>query len=240
MSVLLQIQGLTKRFGGVTVANDINFELERGEVHCLIGPNGAGKSSFYRMVLGEYAPDAGKVIFAGEDITALASFERIRKGISVKFQVPGIFSALSVRQNLEIAFQNSMDAKELPDRISSILQFVGLNAVSDMAAGNLSHGQKQWLEIGMAVGVNPKLLLLDEPTAGMSPDETHKTGEMISELNSRGITVLAIEHDMAFVQQIAKGVTVLNFGEIFARGTVDEIINHAGVEEIYLGTRHAD
>lgn len=240
MSGLLQIQGLTKRFGGVTVANEIHFELERGQVHCLIGPNGAGKSSFYRMVLGEYAPDAGKVLFEGEDITELPSFERIRRGISVKFQVPGIFSALAVRQNLEIAFQNSLDARELPDRIDSILKFVGLENAAEMAAGNLSHGQKQWLEIGMAVGVEPKLLLLDEPTAGMSPDETHKTGEMIRELNARGITVLAIEHDMAFVQQIAHGVTVLHFGEIFAQGSVEEIINHTGVEEIYLGTRHAD
>lgn len=240
MSGLLQIQGLTKRFGGITVANEIHFGLERGQVHCLIGPNGAGKSSFYRMVLGEYAPDAGKVLFEEEDITGLPSFERIRRGISVKFQVPGIFSALAVRQNLEIAFQNSLDPRELPDRIDSILEFVGLRNEANTAAGNLSHGQKQWLEIGMAVGVDPKLLLLDEPTAGMSPDETHKTGEMIRVLNERGITVLAIEHDMAFVQQIAHGVTVLHFGEIFAQGSVEEIINHAGVEEIYLGTRHAD
>jgi branched-chain amino acid transport system ATP-binding protein len=169
----------------------------------------------------------------------LRPFERIQRGISVKFQVPGIFQALSVRQNLQIAFQKVIHADQLPATIASILKFTGLESVSGLKAGNLSHGQKQWLEIGMAVGMQPSLLMLDEPTAGMSPDETFKTGEMIRELNDRGITVLAIEHDMAFVQQIAHKVTVLHFGEIFARGSVSDIMNHPGVEEIYLGTRHA-
>lgn len=239
MSSILRVEGLSKRFGGVTVARDIDFQLARGEVHCLIGPNGAGKSSFFRMVLGEYPPDAGKVWFEDKDITRLRSFQRIQRGISVKFQVPGIFSALSVRQNLQIALQNVIDAEELPERITTILSFIGLESAAELKAGSLSHGQKQWLEIGMAVGMEPRLLMLDEPTAGMSPDETFKTGEMIRELNERGITVLAIEHDMAFVQQIAHQVTVLHFGEIFANGSVTDIINHSGVEEIYLGTRHA-
>lgn len=239
MSSILRIEGLTKKFGGVTVAREINFKLGHGEIHCLIGPNGAGKSSLFRMVLGEYSPDEGKVWFEDQDITRLRSFQRIQRGISVKFQVPGIFSALSVRQNLQIAFQNVIHAGQLPDTIDSILKFIGLESDSDLKAGSLSHGQKQWLEIGMAVGVEPRLLMLDEPTAGMSPDETFKTGEMIRELNARGITVLAIEHDMAFVQQIAHRVTVLHFGEIFAHGSVSEIINHSGVEEIYLGTRDA-
>jgi len=239
MSGILRVEGLWKSFGGVTVAKDINFELEHGEIHCLIGPNGAGKSSFFRMVLGEYAADEGTVWFQDQDITKLRSFQRIRQGISVKFQVPGIFSALSAHQNLQIAFQSVIHANELADTISRILEFTGLEAVSGRKAGSLSHGQKQWLEIGMAVGMEPRLLLLDEPTAGMSPDETVKTGEMIHALNERGITVLAIEHDMAFVQQIAHQVTVLHFGEIFACGSVSDIINHRGVEEIYLGTRNA-
>ena len=131
------------------------------------------------------------------------TFERIRRGISVKFQVPGIFTALPVRQNLEIAFQNHLHGHRLDATIRRVLDFTGLGPEAARPAGTLSHGQKQWLEIGMAVGVEPVLLLLDEPTAGMSPEETERTGEMLRDLNGEGITILAVEHDMTFVQQIA-------------------------------------
>lgn len=235
MTLILEVTKLNKAFGGVTVARDIDFALEAGAMHCLIGPNGAGKSSFFRLLLGEHAPDSGTIRFAGDDITALRSFQRIRKGISVKFQVPGIFKALSVRQNLEIAFQYHLHGASLGKTVHRVLEFTNLTGEVATPAGMLSHGQQQWLEIGMAVGVEPKLLLLDEPTAGMSPDETQKTGEMLHELNARGITILAVEHDMAFVQQIAHSVTVLHMGSIFAEGSIDEITAHPGVQEIYLG-----
>ena len=238
MSVL-ETRGLSKRFGGVHVARDIDFRLEPGEIHCLIGPNGAGKSSFFRLVLGMHRPDKGAILFKGEDITGLRSFERIRRGISVKFQVPGIFTALPVRQNLEIAFQNHLHGHRLDATIRRVLDFTGLGPEAARPAGTLSHGQKQWLEIGMAVGVEPVLLLLDEPTAGMSPEETERTGEMLRDLNGEGITILAVEHDMTFVQQIATRVTVLHFGAIFAEGTVSEVLANEGVAEIYLGTAHA-
>ena len=240
MSPLLETRALAKRFGGVTVAKDIDFALASGDLHCLIGPNGAGKSTFFKLLLGEHTPDAGQVRFRDRDITKLRPFARIRKGISVKFQVPGIFRALSVRQNLEIALQHHLHGNDLDATIAKMLDFTGLAAQAGVTAGTLSHGQQQWLEIGMAVGVEPALLLLDEPTAGMSPDETYQTGEMLRELNARGMTVLAIEHDMAFVQQIAREVTVLHFGEVFARGTVEEITAHEGVEAIYLGTADVD
>jgi len=238
--MILETRGLTKSFGGIQVARSIDFALKQGEMHCLIGPNGAGKSSFFRLILGEHLPDAGSILFDGEDITGLKSFARIRRGISVKFQVPGIFKALSVRHNLEIAFQHHLRGHDLDATISRVLDFVELADEAATPAGALSHGQQQWLEIGMAVGVEPKLLLLDEPTAGMSPDETHRTGEMLRALNARGITILAVEHDMAFVQQVAERVTVLHFGSLFAQGTVEEIVNHPGVTEIYLGTADAD
>lgn len=236
MKEILSVRKLNKSFGGVTVARDIDFTLEAGTMHCLIGPNGAGKSSFFRLILGEHTPNSGTIHFRGEDITRLRSFQRIRRGISVKFQVPGIFKALSVRQNLELAFQHHLHGHGLSNTVKHVLEFTNLQGEAQTAAGELSHGQQQWLEIGMAVGVEPTLLLLDEPTAGMSPDETRKTGEMLHELNSRGITILAVEHDMAFVEQIASRVTVLHFGAIFAEGSISEIIDHPGVQEIYLGT----
>jgi branched-chain amino acid transport system ATP-binding protein len=239
MSPILEVTKLNKSFGGVTVARDIDFALDVGAMHCLIGPNGAGKSSFFRLLLGEHAPDSGTIRFSDQDITTLRSFERIRKGISVKFQVPGIFKALSVRQNLEVAFQHHLHGASLGGTIRRVLEFTNLTGEAATPAGVLSHGQQQWLEIGMAVGVEPKLLLLDEPTAGMSPDETRKTGEMLHELNARGITILAVEHDMAFVQQIADSVTVLHMGAIFAEGSIDEITEHPGVQEIYLGAADA-
>lgn len=236
MTELLKVSGLRKAFGGIVVADDIDFSLSQGAMHCLIGPNGAGKSSFFRLLLGEHLPDAGQIVFDGQDITKLRSFERIRRGISVKFQVPGIFKALSVRQNLEVAFQSHLQGASLEKTIREMLHFTELTKEAATPAGVLSHGQQQWLEIAMAVGVEPKLLLLDEPTAGMSPDETQKTGEMLHELNDRGITILAVEHDMVFVEQISKRVTVLHFGSIFAEGTIAEIVDHQGVQEIYLGT----
>jgi ABC-type uncharacterized transport system ATPase subunit len=235
MTRILEVCKLNKRFGGVTVARDIDFALEAGAMHCLIGPNGAGKSSFFRLLLGEHAPDSGTITFAGQDITTLRSFQRIRRGISVKFQVPGIFKALSVRQNLEVAFQHHLHGASLSGTVRQILDFTNLTGAAATPAGSLSHGQQQWLEIGMAVGVEPSLLLLDEPTAGMSPDETRKTGEMLHDLNARGITILAVEHDMAFVQQIADRVTVLHMGAIFAQGSIAEMTAHPGVQEIYLG-----
>jgi branched-chain amino acid transport system ATP-binding protein len=173
------------------------------------------------------------------DITRAKSFERIRKGISVKFQVPGIFKALSVRQNLQIALQHHRRPEDLDEEIDRLLEFLNLTEARAQLAGNLSHGQKQWLEIGMAVGLKPRLLLLDEPTAGMTPDETAATGEMVQALNRDGVTVLAVEHDMAFVRQIAHKVTVLHFGKIFAQGTIDEIVADERVAAIYLGDAHA-
>ncbi len=236
---LLETRGLNKHFGGLHVTANVDFALEPGELHCLIGPNGAGKSTFFRLILGEHEPDSGTILYKGEDITPLLPYARIRKGMSVKFQVPGIFKALSTRQNLQTALQHHVNGAPLGEEIDRLLAFLKLEEAAMMPAGNLSHGQKQWLEIGMAISLKPQLLLLDEPTAGMSPDETHATGEMIKALNAGGMTVLAIEHDMAFVRQVARKVTVLHFGRIFAQGSMDDIVADERVAEIYLGTVHA-
>ncbi|MGU3453925.1 ABC transporter ATP-binding protein [Methylobacterium sp. 391_Methyba4] len=239
MTPLLETRALSKHFGGLHVTNDVNFALAAGEIHCLIGPNGAGKSTFFRLLLGEYTPERGQILYAGEDITTLKPFARIRRGMSVKFQVPGIFPSLSVAHNLEIALQHHLEGASLGAEIRRLLAFLNLSAAASERAGNLSHGQKQWLEIGMAISLKPRLLLLDEPTAGMSPDETFATGAMVQALNRDGVAVLAIEHDMAFVRQIAQRVTVLHVGRIFAQGTTDAIIADERVAAIYLGESDA-
>ncbi len=155
MTALLETIDLNKRFGGLRVTNNVNFSLDQGEIHCLIGPNGAGKSTLFRLILGEHAPSAGRILYAGEEITHLKPFQRIRKGISVKFQVPGIFAALSVRQNLTIALQHHLEGASLDEEIGRLLEFLRLSASADMQAASLSHGQKQWLEIGMAISLKP-------------------------------------------------------------------------------------
>jgi ABC-type uncharacterized transport system ATPase subunit len=236
---ILETRGLNKHFGGLHVTADVDLALEEGEIHCLIGPNGAGKSTLFRLILGEHTPSSGSIIYAGEEITALKSFERIRRGMSVKFQVPGIFKALSARQNLEIALQHHLEGGSLNAEADRLLAFLNLSEVGAQLAGNLSHGQKQWLEIGMAISLKPKLLLLDEPTAGMSPTETYATGEIIKTLNASGVTILAVEHDMSFVRQVAHRVTVLHLGRIFTQGTIDQVVADERVAAIYLGHGHA-
>ena len=236
---ILETRALNKWFGGLHVTGGVDFALEPGEIHCLIGPNGAGKSTLFRLILGEHLPTSGSILYRGEDITKKKPFERIRRGISVKFQVPGIFKALSVRQNLAIAMQHHLQKADLSDEIDRLLVFLNLTDAATQLAGNLSHGQKQWLEIGMAISLKPQLLLLDEPTAGMTPDETHATGEMVQALNRDGVTILAVEHDMTFVRQIAQKVTVLHFGKIFAQGSIDAIIADDRVAAIYLGQSDA-
>jgi branched-chain amino acid transport system ATP-binding protein len=238
MTALLRTVGLNKHFGGLHVTADVNLDVEPGEIHCLIGPNGAGKSTLFRLILGDYAPSSGQVIYAGDDVTALKPHQRVRRGMSVKFQVPGVFSALTARHNLEIALQHHTSRAALPGEIARLLALLGLEDAAGQRAGALSHGQKQWLEIGMAVALQPRLLLLDEPAAGLSPDETHATGVLVQNLNREGVTVLAVEHDMEFVRQIAHRVTVLHLGRIFAQGSMAEVVADERVAAVYLGEQH--
>ncbi len=240
MAKLLETHGLTKRFGGVTVIDDLNFGVDEGALHCLIGPNGAGKSTLFKLIVGRHSPTAGSIRFRGRELTHLSTAARIHAGISIKMQVPGIFPALPVAQNLTIALQHRLGRAEARREVERLLDFVGLSADATKPAGQLGHGQKQWLEIAMAISLRPTLLFLDEPTAGLSPDETFRTGEMVLALKRDGMTVLVVEHDMTFVRQIAESVTVLHFGRVFAEGTIDEIAANTAVQEIYLGsTGHA-
>jgi urea transport system ATP-binding protein len=240
MTTLLEITGASKSFGGVFAVSDVDLAVQAGEIHCLIGPNGAGKSTLFKLVVGTYPPTAGRIVFKGTDITRAKPFARVAQGMSIKLQTPSIFRALPVRQNLHIALQDHVARNSIGAEEDRLLETLGLMSDASRLAGLLSHGQQQWLEIGMALALRPLLLLLDEPTAGLSPEETHRTGELVKRLNAEGTTMLIVEHDMAFVRQIATGVTVLHLGKIFARGSIDEIVSDRRVAEIYLGTPHGE
>jgi branched-chain amino acid transport system ATP-binding protein len=238
MTAILQTRSLGKHFGGLSAVSDVNLEVAAGEIHCLIGPNGAGKSTLFKLVAGTYAPSDGEVLFRGENVTRRKPYERVERGMSVKLQVPSVFRELPVAQNLEIALQRKSSGQALEREKKRLLEFLQLQDDADRPAGILSHGQQQWLEIGMAIALEPALLLLDEPTAGMSPFETERTGEIIKRLNADGMTMLVVEHDMTFVRQIAQRITVLHLGRVFAQGRIDAIIADPRVEEIYLGKGH--
>jgi len=235
MATILQTRGLRKHFGGLSAINGVDLAVEEGELRCLIGPNGAGKSTLFKLILGAYQPSAGEILFRGEDISGLRPHLRVQRGMSIKFQVPGIFLELPVEQNLRIALQRAYRGAALGTELDRLLDLIDLAFQRDELAANLSHGQQQWLEIAMAVALKPSMLLLDEPTAGMSPEETFKTGELVKKLNASGMTIIVIEHDMAFVRQIARRVTVLHIGQVFYEGTLDEIIGNEDVVRIYLG-----
>ena len=234
-SPLLVLKGVSKRFGGLRAVSDLDLALGRGELRCLIGPNGAGKSTVFKLIVGFERPTTGSITFDGAGIDAWPTWRRARQGLSIKMQIPGVYPELTVEDNMRVAAQHHVRGEQMEEAIARLLGRVGLSGTGHMLTKNLSHGEQQWLEIGMALSVNPKLLLLDEPTAGMGPGETQATGQLIESLNADGVTILVIEHDMAFVRQIARTVTVLHLGRIFAEGTIAEIEANPAVTDIYLG-----
>lgn len=248
-SALLYLDGVHVSFDGFHAINNLSLALEPGEMRAIIGPNGAGKTTMMDIITGKTKPDEGTVLFDGKtDLTRLDETRIAELGIGRKFQKPTVFESQSVEDNLLLALNVDHSVKGTlfwrgsrgeAEQIDKVLETVRLKDVRRKLAGSLSHGQKQWLEIGMAISLKPRLLLLDEPTAGMSPEETHMTGEMVRRLNAAGMTVLAIEHDMAFVRQVAQRVTVLHLGQVFAQGSIDEIVADERVAAIYLGQAHA-
>jgi urea transport system ATP-binding protein len=239
---VLRAEDLTKSFGGIRAVDHLNLTLARGELRCLIGPNGAGKSTLFGLLSGLHRPDAGHILFKGEDITNLQPFQRVRKGLCQKFQTTRIYRALTVAQNLMIAertprWRRRKNGRRKDGILDWALPTLGLDSVGEVRAGKLSHSHQQWLEICLALATEPNLLLLDEPTAGMTPEETELTAQFVVNLNQQGLTVLVVEHDMAFVRYIAQRVTVLHYGRIFAEGSLDEIESNKEVRRIYLGER---
>lgn len=244
---ILFLEGVNKTFDGFKAISELNFYMDVGELRVIIGPNGAGKSTMLDLVTGRTRPDSGTIEFGKDtDLTKLNEYQINRLGIGRKFQTPSVYVEHTVFENILLSLSGkrsvweALFARVTPaqrERIHKVLETVGLAAKQEWRAGALSHGQKQWLEIGMLLAQDPKLLLVDEPAAGMSDEETARTGELLMSLAPQH-SLIVIEHDMAFVRQIARKVTVLHQGSILCEGSVEEVQNNDRVIEVYLGRKH--
>jgi urea transport system ATP-binding protein len=241
VSAVLEVEELSVSFDGFRALDRVDLAVDHGELRFLIGPNGAGKTTLVDCITGLTKPTSGIVRFDGRQLGGLREHERVRLGIGRSFQTPTVFDALSVIDNLDLAesFRRRMLSlfrrrRGVSDGVAATLERIGLAALGGRLAGSLSHGQKQWLEIGMLLVQRPKLLLLDEPVAGMSPSERVATGELLTELAGEH-TVVVIEHDMAFLRRFASKVTVLHEGKVLSEGTVAEVQADERVREVYLG-----
>ncbi|MEM7525000.1 MAG: urea ABC transporter ATP-binding protein UrtD [Pseudomonadota bacterium] len=242
----LYVDGLTVTFGDFKAIDDLSLMLDFGEIHAIIGPNGAGKTTLLDVVTGKSKPREGRVELAGAgDLLSKNESEIALAGVGRKFQKPSIFEALTVRDNLRLATRSRAHSiiQEIlrrlgpmeERRIDDVLQTIGMADAEDRPAGQLSHGQKQWLEIGMLLIQEPKVLLLDEPVAGMSDDETERTAALVKALRGPERALVVVEHDMAFVEEIADVVTVLHEGRLLVQGAMDKVKTDLRVVEVYLG-----
>ncbi|MDC5849547.1 urea ABC transporter ATP-binding protein UrtD [Vibrio europaeus] len=243
-NILLYVEGVNKTFDGFKAINDLNLYIREGELRCIIGPNGAGKTTMMDIITGKTKPDTGEV-WLGSNLNLLNMNEAeiANAGIGRKFQKPTVIECLTVWENLELAMSGVRSVwgsyvtkmtGEQKDKLESVLSLIHLHDHQTLLAGNLSHGQKQWLEIGMLLMQNPKLLLIDEPVAGMTHQEMDRTSELLNSLAGKH-SVVVVEHDMDFVRSIASHVTVLHQGHVLAEGTMDEVQAHQQVKQVYLG-----
>lgn len=237
---LLSTRGLSRNFGGLQAVNTVDFDLKAGQVRALIGPNGAGKSTFVGLLCGRIAASAGSVSFDGKDVTSWPAHKRIGLGMSYTFQITSIFARLSLHENVALAVRRATPAKvqEIDRKVMEMLDRVDLADRADQLAGDLSYGHQRLLEIAMGLGQNPRLFILDEPTQGLAEQEVEAFKRLIKEL-AGDMTILLIEHNMNVVMETAEMITVLNFGEILAEGTPNEIRNNREVQAAYLGTTDA-
>jgi urea transport system ATP-binding protein len=240
---ILITENLTKEFDGFKAINNLNFRMEPGELRVVIGPNGAGKTTFLDLITGKTKPTTGQVLFKGKNVRRYSEEQISRLGIGRKFQTPRVYLNLTARENLELAASKHKNVlgtlfkqrtKAERDRIGILLETIGLAVKADRLADLLSHGEKQRLEIGMLVAQSPDLLLVDEPVAGLTDEETENVGNLLVTL-AESHAILVIEHDMEFVRQIARKVTVLHQGSVLCEGTIDEVQNDPKVIEVYLG-----
>ncbi len=238
---LLEVRGLTKIFGALQALGGVDLSVQAGTFHGLIGPNGSGKSTLLKAIAGAHFPTAGTISFAGIDVTEALPFERARAGLSLKFQITAVLPELTVYDNVLLALQagqswwsliRSRTRRTMDDDVHAALARFRLVARAEDLAGELSHGEQQWLEIAMALAPRPKLLLLDEPTGGMSPEERRVTGDLLMPIKSECALVI-VEHDLDFIKHICDYLTVLDQGRVLDSGTVDEIERSAKVQEVY-------
>jgi urea transport system ATP-binding protein len=245
---ILAIENLTVSFDGFKAINNLTFNMDEGELRVVIGPNGAGKTTFMDVITGKTKPTEGRVFFKGKNLRPYSEFEIARLGIGRKFQTPRVYLKLTPRENLELSCSRHKNVfNSLLGQTSSaehrtvfgLLETIGLTAKADIPAELLSHGEKQRLEIGMLVAQSPDLLLVDEPVAGLTDEETEKVGDLLLAL-AKSHSIMVIEHDMEFVRQIARKVTVLHQGSVLCEGTMDEVQSDPRVIEVYLGTQDDD
>ena len=241
--ILLAIEDLTVSFDGFKAVDGLNFYLDKNELHVVIGPNGAGKTTVLDLICGKTKATSGSIKFMNKELTKLAEHEIVRAGVGRKFQTPSIYENLSVYENLEVSFPRGRGVfgslvfqrdEEVDSKVREVAAEIMLEDFIDTEAALLSHGQKQWLEIGMLLIQDPQLLMLDEPVAGMSVKEREQTAELLNKISS-GRSVLVIEHDMEFVARIAHKVTVLHQGKILAAGPMEDVQKDPNVVEVYLG-----
>jgi urea transport system ATP-binding protein len=241
---ILYLDGVSVSFDGFKALNNLSLAVENGEMRAIIGPNGAGKTTMMDVITGKTRPDTGDVLFDGNaDLTKLDETQIAELGIGRKFQKPTVFEMHTVEDNILLALKADRrvrgtlfwtETTEAETRLNSILEIVRLKQVRERVAGSLSHGQKQWLEIGMLLAQEPKLLLVDEPVAGMTDAETRQTADLLKEIN-RDKTVIVVEHDMTFVRDLGVKVTCLHEGTVIAEGTIDQVSANERVIEVYLG-----
>jgi branched-chain amino acid transport system ATP-binding protein len=246
---VLETRGLTKRFGELAAVDDVSLAVERGEFRSIIGPNGAGKTTLFNLVSGALAPTDGRVVFDGANVTDLPPHERVRRGMGRSFQITTLFGGLSVRENVRLAAQSTVNRgfsaraaylrptgafPEVAERTDRVLERVGLAARADEPAAALAYGDQRRLELGVVLATDPALVLLDEPTAGMSADETRETMALIDDVLADR-TLLLIEHDIDLVMAVSDRVTVLHRGRVLAEGTPDEVADDEDVRAAYLG-----
>jgi branched-chain amino acid transport system ATP-binding protein len=246
---LLQVRGLSKHFGGLVATDALDLDVDAGQIHAVIGPNGAGKTTLISQLSGALAPDAGSIVLAGEDVTGLSVHERVQRGIARSYQVTNVFRAFSALENVVLAVQAGDGSsfgfwrpvqreRHLYERARELLNRVGLRERCDVLAGALAHGEQRQLEVALALATSPRLLLLDEPMAGMGPDESARMVTLIEGLRD-GLTIILIEHDMDAVFRLADRISVLVYGRVLATGSADVVRADPLVRQAYLGTETA-